>query len=215
MKILIATLIKRADTRSFFFPQATASHHELRWRWQLDYFMPSSIDDDPIPAVTRKYQEARRLALAGGYDALLALESDMVIPADALEKLAAFRDVDIAYGLYVLRRPRRNWNALYGLTTNKYFSLSDEPDRARSHFGQAIEVSGIGLGCTLVWRNVLEGLDFRNRAGTFCDWTLAQDAAHLGLKQVCDMSVVCGHIDGNKVLWPDPNEESLCRIEIL
>lgn len=35
----------------------------------------------------RKHNEARRLTLDGGYDALLHVDADMVIPPDALERL--------------------------------------------------------------------------------------------------------------------------------
>ena len=44
----------------------------------------------------------RSMALAGGFDALLLVENDMILPPDALLKMAAV-DADVVCGLYVNR----------------------------------------------------------------------------------------------------------------
>ena len=47
---------------------------------------------------------------AGGFDALLLVENDMILPPDALLKMAAV-DADVVYGLYVNRHGWRKWLA--------------------------------------------------------------------------------------------------------
>jgi hypothetical protein len=62
-------------------------------------------------AVTRKYQHLQRLFLSGPWDVLLTVEQDMLIPPDALRRLAALISdgADIAYGLYVWRYEEQHW----------------------------------------------------------------------------------------------------------
>jgi hypothetical protein len=215
VNILITTPIQRAPNGSaFLFHAAAKSHHSLHWRGQLDYYSPASVDGDN--PVTSKYQQARKVFLVGDYDALLTLESDMIAPPDTLDRLTAL-DCDLAYGLYAFRLPPHEWSAFTELRTNKGVSISTQPDTARSQFGQVIPVAGVGLGCTLIRRHVLEALDFRAAYGADCDWSLAIDAQHYGLKQFCDTGLVCGHVDrdGKTVYTPDPNEAGLFRVETI
>ena len=45
------------------------------------------------------------------------------------------------------------------------------------------------------------------------DWLLAMDAQHYGFSQRANLGVVCGHIDGDKVIWPDPDADNFYRVE--
>lgn len=213
MNILIVTLIQRRPNGTpFLFPAALQSIYSLTWCGKVDYYSPASVDG--VDPVTAKYNEARRVFLASNYDAMLCAESDMIVQASALERLAAL-DCDIAYGLYCFRPFPHEWSAFTDLTTHKGTAISTKPETARACFGQVIEVAGIGLGCTLIHRHVLEALEFRTAYGAACDWSLAIDAQQYGLKQLCDTSVVCGHIDrdGKTVYYPDPNAPGLYRVE--
>lgn len=166
-----------------------------------------------------KHNEARRMVLDGDYDALFLVEADMVIPPDALSKLAAL-NVPVVYSLYVTRHEPHRWLALTRLTPDDCEFVSDDPDYARRWFGdgkQAIETQGAGMGCTLIRRDVLETLAFR--LDHFCvnadDWAFALDCIAYGILQVTHCGVVCGHIDGSRVLWPDVNAPRLVRKENL
>lgn len=175
---------------------------------------------DPIQdgrdAITAQYNEARHLALEGGYDALLTVECDMLVPANAIRRLRRC-NADIAYGLYILRRPPWEWNAYSVMEGMAAWPLSQVEERARKEWGEVVEVDGIGLGCTLIQRKVLERVRFRadgllhqdgNRS--YNDWYFACDAREAGFAQRCDTSVVCGHIhpqdeqgrDRPSVIWP-------------
>jgi hypothetical protein len=110
---------------------------------------------------------------------------------------------------------------------------------ARAAWGKVVDVTGLGHGCTLITRRALETIpDFRiydgrddwikekyrpvarryridmdrPRPGMVApDWLMALDAQHYGLRQVCDTAVVCGHINGDTVYWPDAAAEMLYR----
>lgn len=190
------------------------SVHALRWHQPLDYFQPSGGDTDSAEIViARKYQQARKLALDYDYDALAIIESDMIVPPDTLERLASI-DTDIAYGLYAFRAGKHEWSAMLRLDLKRFKSISDEPAQARAAWGQVIEVVGVGHGCTLIHRRVLECFAIRSRPAMFPDHLMAIDARYYGFRQHCDLGCVCGHIDrGGSVVWPDPEKDGLHRIE--
>ena len=71
-------------------------------------------------------------------------------------------------------------------------------------WGKVVDTAGVGLGCTLIRRDVLEAIPFRVKDEWIAnDWYFAIDAREKGFIQRHDCSVVCGHIDGYRTLWPD------------
>lgn len=218
LKILVVTpLMREMSGKTRLYARSLASHYNLEWSYQLDHYQANGGDDyrSPGNTVTRKYEEARRVFLAGKWDAMLCVEHDNVVPSDALKKLSAL-DVDIAYGLYILRHGQKVWSAITDLTTWNLTSLSDNPEAARAAWGNVVDVAGIGQGCTLIKRHVLEQFAFRNWKGVSCDWALAMDARAEGMSQKCDTSVIVGHqtlTPSPQTLWPDASEEKLYRQE--
>lgn len=199
--------------------------------WTIDTFFPwhgyGDGTRDSRLVIADKYNAARRLVLERDYDALWCVESDMRIPPDALTRLAA-TGADVAYGLYVFRRPPFAWSAYSVLDGMVGYPLSAVPERARHDWGSVVEVDGVGLGCTLIRRSVLERIAFRHDGPahpdgqtSHCDWYFALDACAAGFRSVCDTAVVCGHISGRSrqgdpfgsVIWPDPNGQGLVRFD--
>lgn len=166
--------------------------------------------------IVDKHNEARRLVLDGGYDALFLVEADMIIPPDALSKLVAL-DVPVAYGLYVMRYAPYHWLAFTRLSGYEVEFVGEQPELAAQWFGNVVITQGAGMGCTLIRRDVLETLAFRNDPlGVVADdWTFALDCIAYGVPQVHHCGVVCGHIDGGVVLWPDVDAPKLVRREQL
>jgi len=173
-------------------------------------------EQDARDAITAQYNEARRLTLEGGYDALLTIECDMLPPSNAIRRLRNTA-ADVAYGLYILRRPPWEWNAYSVMEGMAAWPLANVPARARAEWGEVVDVDGIGLGCTLIQRRALEVMHFRasgllhqdgNRS--YCDWYAAEDWRAAGMTQRCDLSVICGHIhpqdeqgrDRPSIIWP-------------
>ena len=171
--------------------------------------------DDAYDRVTTKYSRARTQFLAGPYDALLTVEDDVIIPPHALKRLLETR-ADVAYGLYVSRRDYK-WLAYYQVGEQGGYSLSDDPRRFRDVWGRRIVVEGVGLGCTFIRRRVLEQIAFRRDGSASCDWYLAVDCKRLGFVQICDTTVICGHIThqkaGKVVIWPDLDESDGYRLQ--
>jgi hypothetical protein len=161
--------------------------------------------------ILQNYRKARTLFLAGGFDYLMTIESDMTPPGDVIERLMA-ADADVAYSLYCFRQSHR-WNAFKEFHLGWGRSLTTFPDYARSIFGQVVEVPGCGLGATLIRRNVLETLDFRGYHGTSCDGWFALDCQAAGFTQKCDTGCVSGHLDGDAWLWPSIEAETLVSME--
>ncbi len=152
-----------------------------------------------------QYRRGRETFLAGHYDAMLIIESDIVPPADALQKLAALQ-VDLAYGVYVFRSKHFN-------TVNIFERYPDSGGQRARNAGESLSVkpwllawairdgrypcSGGGFGCLLVRRRVLERIDFRmgSAATAFCDTFFTDDAWKAGFSMEAEMTVLCDHID--------------------
>jgi len=196
----------------------------------------------PFDNITHQHNKARQTVIDSGYDALLSIEADMIVPPDAITKLVEM-NTDIAYGLYVWRHKPRRWSAYktIGLWGGESVSYDHGGQGVRDAWGKVIDVAGLGLGCTLIRSHVFERLEFRlhdgnpswieekyaddfarlgidpyrERRDMVCDdWLLALDAQHYGFRQQCDLSIVCGHITDDGTLWPDPNIDNFYRIEV-
>lgn len=159
--------------------------------------------------LTLKYNRARQMALDGGYDALMTVESDMILPPLALERMSRI-DADVIYGLYVSRHGKRKWLAFDHIDASGYgASLSDVPEEAARSWGLVRKTAGVGMGCTFIRRPVLEALEFRCPETKYAnDWYFSLDCTEHGFVQKHDLGIVCGHIQGApdpKILWPEQN----------
>lgn len=205
------------------FPEAEATIRQIEGVTNL---MFDERDDPAKPwyaNVLKKYRYARWLTLAGNYDGLLLAESDMLIPSNALERLARL-DAPVAYGLYCLRHGVAYWNVCVALEETAGAFLSDQLVRENAPAewesaknGAPTQAYGVGFGCTLIRRDVLEQIDFRNfedAESFFVDWLFAADCNRLGIRQMCDPQVVCGHIADTGVLYPDLNQPEFFRQEV-
>lgn len=162
-----------------------------------------------------KHNRARKMALDGGYDALLFVESDIIVPTNALVNLTAI-DTDVAYGLYCARTASHRWLAFSQLKHNTGRSIDRNYLYCVNHWGKVIETKGVGMGCTLIHRNVLEKIEFRRGGSAADDWYYALDCEKAGFRQHHDLGVVCGHIvdDGiKKIIWPIVENNVLYKTE--
>lgn len=217
------------------YGRALQSILRLQWPGRLDVVFDKGLDASAgaekqarFEAVTAKYEHGRELLLAGDYAAMLCIEDDMIVPPDALQRLWD-TGADIAYGLYCWRNQSfHKWSAYLELGDEYGKSLSDDPAAARQSWGAVVDVSGVGLGCTLIRRHVLETFGFRKHKIACCDWGLALDAQAAGFRQVCDLGVICGHMTAEleqatfpmqygvqgppRILWPSPDFERIGRM---
>lgn len=159
--------------------------------------------------ILHNYQKARRMFLAGSWDYLMCIESDMTPPPDVIESLMEV-DADVAYSLYAFRYSAR-WSVFKEFRLGKVETYT--LDEARAFFGQVIDSPGCGLGATLIKRHVLEALDFRGYHLVACDGWFAWDCQEAGFIQKCDTGCVSGHLDGERWLWPSVEVESMVAVE--
>jgi hypothetical protein len=165
-------------------------------------FMRDNPEPVPSQNILRAYRRLREVFLAGPYDALWIVENDVIPPPDALAKLLAV-PADIVYGVYLFRRGTPVINVMHPHTRN---SITDNPTAwaIGLRAGAVVDCGGLGFGCTLIRRPVLERLDFRTLdAGGDADSCLAVDAPLHGFSQAAHLGVVCGHKRPDGVtLWP-------------
>ena len=150
------------------------------------------------------YQNARQIVLDEGYDALLTVEHDIIVPRDGLQKLWD-ADKPVIYGIYLFRGSGKVINVFRNVN-------APAPDMSLSRFAndlkKAVEeeitkVSGTGNGCTLIRREVLEQIEFRRTDddNAVPDMPFATDCMRLGIQQYAHFGVNCGHIIDDRTVW--------------
>jgi len=217
MKILLYCPL--APSRPRIYARTMTSIMTMDW----PHAMPVVFgrNDTPVGSkyvdICAKHNEARQMTLDGNFDALFLVENDMVIPADALTRLTAL-DADVAYGLYVARHGLHQWLCYTYLGDTGGVSLTPQDELRREVWGKPFASQGVGMGCTLIHRHVLEAFEFRTHPDDDVadDWMFSLDCIAAGFRQVHDLGVVCGHIakpQSPRILWPDPDAEGGYRIE--
>lgn len=197
-------------------PETAAALLGQQWTGGYDVLFgrdnPYPVDDGGRANILRQYNHARDIMLQGRYDALFIVECDVIPPKDALERLAVL-PADIAYGEYLFRRPYRqsfDGDLLYNVNVQRHVigpypdeSMSLHEDEWYETFGKVCRCTGSGLGIVLIWRQVLEKIQFAYGDNSHCDTRFTQDAHQAGYTMMADRSVRCGHKqpDGT-ILWP-------------
>lgn len=202
--VLVFTPVKRLE------PETIAAVFSLEWDGAISFLLQRDNPSGDGPADhLHQYQRARYLFLDGPYEAMLVIESDIIPPPDALQRLAAL-ECDLAYGCYQFRG---------GNVSNILRRYYPWPEQARN-VGESIQVtpglwqaarrqgviecSGSGLGCILIRRRVIEELPFEAAPTPgFFDWDWTERCYRAGYRMMADMWTLCGHkdVDG-KILWP-------------
>ncbi len=210
--VLVFTPILRLEpeTRQAIF-SLELEDDPLSFLLQRDNPMPDQRDRLKVSVMNHlhQFQRGREMFLAGSYDAMLVIESDIIPPVDTLQKLAAL-DADCAYGVYRFRasnvinvyerypQPARNMGE----------SLSVHPRKLKAAVRQGIyPCSGMGFGCILIKREVLKAIPFETewpKNGSHCDTFWTRDVYKAGYSMMADMSIICGHkTPEGEVLWPE------------
>jgi len=151
--------------------------------------------------VALNLNKAREIVLSMGYEYLMIVESDVIIPKDALIRLMDVTGPDIVTcGLYRCRPSTHKTTAYMIGKINE-----DNPLMQRNillgkdfEYGEVIEVTHTGFGCVLIPRNVLERIEFDEGIDvTFC-WNCRK----LGILLLCHTGVRCGHKDRDgRIYW--------------
>lgn len=141
------------------------------------------------------------------YDYLFSVDSDIVVPEDALEKMIS-HDLDAVSGVYIQRLHDRQTVELYYKTNMGHMNYTGD-DLPRN---KLIEVSGFGFGCALIKREVFLAIDyphFEYRSALDHKHTLSEDidfcmkAEEKGFKLYADTSIICDHIGKHTFKLPE------------
>lgn len=183
-------------------------------RWEISTFNPYAAPD--LRNVFEQYRRGREMALAGGYEAMLTVEHDMVLPDGALRRLLE-TPAPVVYGAYVLRHGMRMSNLWrYEGNVNLGQSLTLYPGEMDGYRREqaVVRVCGVGFGCTLIRRSVLEQLEFRRDdvSGT-PDLPFARDCLAAGIVALGRLDVGCDHFDGDVRIGAD--EDMMKSAEVL
>lgn len=168
------------------------------------------------------YTRAREIFLRGDWTHLLTLEDDILPPPDALPRLLE-ADAAVCYSLYCWRRQGHPWSpyrVLFEDSGESYIHEFPREARAAAQAGSVLEVRGVGLGCTLIRRDVAEAVPFRIPKGSrFAnDWHFAWDCQRAGFRQFAHFGVQCGHIrldPSARIIWPDAEAPEGYRYEYM
>lgn len=190
-------------------PETVLAIFSLEWDGPVSLLLQrDNPHGEPYADHLHQYRRARALFLAGPFEAMLIIESDIIPPADTLRRLAAL-ECDLAYGCYQFRG---------GNVSNILQRYYPWPQPSRN-VGESIQIkaglwqaarrqgvidcSGSGLGCLLVRRQVLDQTPFEPAPNGFFDWQWTETVYRKGYRMKAEMMVLCGHKnpDGS-ILWP-------------
>lgn len=152
--------------------------------------------------VVAQYQRGRESFLKGAGDAWLTFEHDMALPdAEAVQRLwdtMRTTGAGVVYGVYMLRHGSWVVNAWEYIGDHALGeSLTLYPEKLKRAKAQgAARVCGVGWGCTLIRRDVVERFPVRGGDDGAGDLPFAYDCLYAGVKAVADFSVCCDHYDG-------------------
>lgn len=198
--VLVFTPVYRLEPEMVTAAAALEWDGPLMWLFQRD-----NPTGDGRENILHQYNRGRETFLAGRYDAMLVIESDIIVPPDTLRRLAAL-DADVAYGVYRFRHSGiiNILERYAGTPRNEGESLSIRPEKlAEALLRGYVPCSGGGLGCALIQRHVLEAIPFRHEDTAHCDTYFNRDVMHAGFGQRADMGLICGHKEETgAVIWP-------------
>ena len=150
-----------------------------------------SVDMLPIglSLVYTAREEAAKAFLQGKYDALLFVDSDMVVPVDLLTRLIE-ADKDIVSALAFKRTP--------GYEPCIFKECSETDAKFYLDYPKGlIEIEGVGMACTLIKRRVFETVPeprFFPHKILGEDLSFCVRARAAGFKIYCDTTLISGHV---------------------
>lgn len=194
MNILIAV-----PTYENIAPETFKSIYGLKSQHRLAFDFVRGYD------CAKARNEIAKKAMAEGFDYVLMVDSDIILPEDAIEALIEDND-SVVVGIY----PRKNTNCgeteLFKLGTYDYVNrynyneLEELPDR--------FQIKGSGLGCALINTEIFNRLPYPYfKFVTYDDGdVLSEDLffcsnlAQTGISVYADSRVRCGHLTKG-ILW--------------
>jgi len=181
-----------SDTRDFYI-ESKKKYEGILTMERISILHASSVPQ----AMAKSHEKCRERALAGGYDYLLHLESDVFPPLDIIEKLIAHKK-NVVGALYHIETGDESKLMIqqienFGSAHRETYNL-DETDLDFVN-GELKRVHSCGLGCTLIHRSILEKYPFRYEKGApvHPDSFFFGDLDSYKEKVFVDTSILCEH----------------------
>lgn len=139
-------------------------------------------------------------AIKNDYDYLMCVDSDMVLPVDALWRLY-HRHVGYVSGIYIQRRIDKKVPEIYFYNEDGYTMRNADVDELSGE--DLIESVGTGFGCVLIKVDILKEIgypQFEYKNALDHSQSLSEDidfgikARNLGHILYVDPTVICGHV---------------------
>lgn len=152
-------------------------------------------------ALARSQNTAREIFLEGDYDYFMSLESDIFPKPNIIDVLVS-HNLDIVTGLYMIGFEDKDTRTpcitldLKNEKTGTWGSKLIQPDNFINYINQGVKpVSAGGMGCCLMYRNVLEKVKFTYLPGHsgHSDVFFFNDARKLGYIVCVDTDLLCEH----------------------
>jgi glycosyltransferase involved in cell wall biosynthesis len=179
-----------------------------------DYF--STIKDSPMKRLVNSRNIILEHTIKGDYDYLLTIDSDVILPKDAIERLLK-HDKDIVSGVYYKISEQCGFRQEYPLLMTACDEkgnpiTTDEPNCQVRYFTNneikdkgLIKADAIGLGCALISKEVIERFRFKHESSKdpTDDMFFSIEMKRLGYQIYADTGLICRHlIDGKKeIVW--------------
>jgi FkbM family methyltransferase len=153
-----------------------------------------------------------------GYDYLLSVDSDIVLPRDTLRRFLS-HDVDMVSGLYIQRKPGQHILEIY--ENNDRGGVSNIPYGKIKDRG-LVPIGGCGFGCVLVKKSVFQSIPYPhfvyhsalNHANTISeDVDFCAKALKNGFKIYADTAIKCRHIGQGEFRIDDTIQQTDNSIE--
>lgn len=168
--------------------------------WDLN--VPEGYEIDLVIEKSDNIDQIRNLIAhwATKYDYLFSVDSDIVVPSDALTKMLA-ADKDIISGLYIQRIPNTHTVEVY--MDNNQGGFVHIPYQQLKPINGVVEVAACGMGCALIKSTVFKSIDYPHfvyRSALNHDHTFSEDvffcqrARQHGFRIWADTTIQCDHI---------------------
>jgi FkbM family methyltransferase len=185
--------------------------------WDLQ--VPVGYTVDFVPFISDQIEHVRNeisaWVLEKNFDYLFAVDSDIVLKPDTLERFLN-HDVDMVSGLYIQRIPGRH--TIEVMRNNEFGGVTHVPYEQICGQG-LVPIDSCGFGCVLIKRRVLETVPmphFIYQSSLNFAHTISEDvyfcmqARNHGVSIYADTDVICDHI-GSWVFKVDTNIQPIAN----
>lgn len=157
--------------------------------YKVDLFIPNNYSIDVSRNLIVKYAQENK------FDYIFWVDSDIILPKDALIKLIA-HDKDIVSGVYAYKILGGDKAVAKRFLLDKEDTYEDIPLKEIKEYKGLMKVDGFGFGCVLTKTEVFNKIKYPHFIYTFDmgeDIFFCRKAQNEGYELFIDTTILCGH----------------------